>query len=296
MIGFFVFFFQAEDGIRDLTVTGVQTCALPICHAEPRVRALVHATGGAVACFVECGTHFLSLLELGLETVEPALVAILPRREAEHGAERAEQAMRRRAGASAQRREARRRVRMRIDPVAHGPHQRDAWVRRPGFAGAAAPAGAEPRLLGHLGNREERDLLPTRLFARARRAAVDAGRAHRVHERPVVAGVAGQHGPPAALGRQIGNDSGTGVTLENLARPRAAIYPFLAGESVADGAWRQGSTERLCACRAVGPRRHAPSATSKGRLPKARRSRGPCRPPSPRNPRTAPGEAPRPCA
>src|SRR2546430_7548230 len=25
-----VFFFQAEDGIRDLTVTGVQTCALPI--------------------------------------------------------------------------------------------------------------------------------------------------------------------------------------------------------------------------------------------------------------------------
>src|SRR6266478_7288502 len=27
------FFFQAEDGIRDLTVTGVQTCALPICDA-----------------------------------------------------------------------------------------------------------------------------------------------------------------------------------------------------------------------------------------------------------------------
>src|SRR2546430_2790884 len=26
----FCFFFQAEDGIRDLTVTGVQTCALPI--------------------------------------------------------------------------------------------------------------------------------------------------------------------------------------------------------------------------------------------------------------------------
>src|SRR5699024_6852265 len=27
----FVFFFQAEDGIRDRNVTGVQTCALPIC-------------------------------------------------------------------------------------------------------------------------------------------------------------------------------------------------------------------------------------------------------------------------
>src|SRR2546430_7034581 len=30
----FFFFFQAEDGIRDLTVTGVQTCALPISIAE----------------------------------------------------------------------------------------------------------------------------------------------------------------------------------------------------------------------------------------------------------------------
>src|SRR2546430_7109963 len=28
------FFFQAEDGIRDLTVTGVQTCALPIWDAR----------------------------------------------------------------------------------------------------------------------------------------------------------------------------------------------------------------------------------------------------------------------
>src|SRR2546429_1465132 len=28
---FFFFFFQAEDGIRDVAVTGVQTCALPIC-------------------------------------------------------------------------------------------------------------------------------------------------------------------------------------------------------------------------------------------------------------------------
>src|SRR3989442_1300827 len=28
-----LFFFQAEDGIRDADVTGVQTCALPICQA-----------------------------------------------------------------------------------------------------------------------------------------------------------------------------------------------------------------------------------------------------------------------
>src|SRR5690606_40305226 len=32
-----LFFFQAEDGIRDFHVTGVQTCALPICSgAAPR--------------------------------------------------------------------------------------------------------------------------------------------------------------------------------------------------------------------------------------------------------------------
>src|SRR5699024_11684515 len=32
--GLFDFFFQAEDGIRDRNVTGVQTCALPIFRAE----------------------------------------------------------------------------------------------------------------------------------------------------------------------------------------------------------------------------------------------------------------------
>src|SRR5882762_10915296 len=31
---FFVFFFQAEDGIRDSSVTGVQTCALPILRSS----------------------------------------------------------------------------------------------------------------------------------------------------------------------------------------------------------------------------------------------------------------------
>src|SRR5690348_18207555 len=31
MFDIFFFFFQAEDGIRDGRVTGVQTCALPIC-------------------------------------------------------------------------------------------------------------------------------------------------------------------------------------------------------------------------------------------------------------------------
>src|SRR5690606_40009478 len=45
------FFFQAEDGIRDFHVTGVQTCALPILHLfrigpevldDPRLLELAH--------------------------------------------------------------------------------------------------------------------------------------------------------------------------------------------------------------------------------------------------------------
>src|SRR3712207_868065 len=36
---YFFFFFQAEDGIRDIGVTGVQTCALPISHKHPKVLA-----------------------------------------------------------------------------------------------------------------------------------------------------------------------------------------------------------------------------------------------------------------
>src|SRR5579863_394783 len=35
VVGVFFFFFQAEDGIRDGRVTGVQTCALPIVDFRP---------------------------------------------------------------------------------------------------------------------------------------------------------------------------------------------------------------------------------------------------------------------
>src|SRR2546430_13601443 len=46
----FFFFFQAEDGIRDLTVTGVQTCALPICKvaAEPPSPAVTYQSTHAM--------------------------------------------------------------------------------------------------------------------------------------------------------------------------------------------------------------------------------------------------------
>src|SRR5256885_6235035 len=55
--GFF-FFFQAEDGIRDYKVTGVQTCALPICQ---------HGSAGNAR-----GGEDAERLVHGCEALEPA--------------------------------------------------------------------------------------------------------------------------------------------------------------------------------------------------------------------------------
>src|SRR5207248_3502248 len=52
------FFFQAEDGIRDRTVTGVQTCALPIL------------------LFHELGEHLVLLLQLGFQKGDPLLAGL----------------------------------------------------------------------------------------------------------------------------------------------------------------------------------------------------------------------------
>src|SRR5207248_6916104 len=59
-----VFFFQAEDGIRDRTVTGVQTCALPIyLHLARRgvevVRLVAHGSSDAAASY---GVYVFGLL------------------------------------------------------------------------------------------------------------------------------------------------------------------------------------------------------------------------------------------
>src|SRR6266498_5254017 len=45
MLYFFFFFFQAEDGIRDADVTGVQTCALPISAPEAGARTPAEQLG-----------------------------------------------------------------------------------------------------------------------------------------------------------------------------------------------------------------------------------------------------------
>ena len=51
------FFFQAEDGIRDIGVTGVQTCALPICNV---LKVIKYAWGLwlVLTIHIPCAAHW----------------------------------------------------------------------------------------------------------------------------------------------------------------------------------------------------------------------------------------------
>src|SRR5207247_2745905 len=57
------FFFQAEDGIRDPLVTGVQTCALPIFESDGKddIRAMAHAAKAAGLEYIAITDHSQSL-------------------------------------------------------------------------------------------------------------------------------------------------------------------------------------------------------------------------------------------
>src|SRR5438034_10088235 len=66
------FFFQAEDGIRDHCVTGVQTCALPISHGGGVSMAAEKGAKTAVVWLLF--TLPLSLLEGGVLSERPAAV------------------------------------------------------------------------------------------------------------------------------------------------------------------------------------------------------------------------------
>src|SRR5699024_3809773 len=52
----FVFFFQAEDGIRDRNVTGVQTCALPILKTHSKLSLVVRREESGIRRYVHLGT------------------------------------------------------------------------------------------------------------------------------------------------------------------------------------------------------------------------------------------------
>src|SRR5699024_11569848 len=72
------FFFQAEDGIRDRNVTGVQTCALPIFVRTASV-ALIHgadaaAKEGNIAAVER--THLVALFLQGIRIAIPAALLL----------------------------------------------------------------------------------------------------------------------------------------------------------------------------------------------------------------------------
>src|SRR5256886_12466799 len=65
------FFFQAEDGIRDLTVTGVQTCALPIS-GDPTLAEFVGGPGVPTEpCRAGAGVLFAKRVQLAAQRPLP---------------------------------------------------------------------------------------------------------------------------------------------------------------------------------------------------------------------------------
>src|SRR6266540_6806229 len=66
----FFFFFQAEDGIRDRDVTGVQTCALPLAGELPPLPVEPSGPGR--------GTQRVAVIDLGLH-------GPVPERQGQHG-------------------------------------------------------------------------------------------------------------------------------------------------------------------------------------------------------------------
>src|SRR5258707_4239306 len=76
---FDVFFFQAEDGIRDIGVTGVQTCALPIYrHGQVMARAGVPKAGHHLAMAIT--PYFFNLIDVNDPNC-PIRAQVIPRAE-----------------------------------------------------------------------------------------------------------------------------------------------------------------------------------------------------------------------
>src|SRR6266496_5845277 len=71
MFIFFFFFFQAEDGILDLYVTGVQTCALPISPGAAAESGIIHSPDfncAIVPCLDLSSGPMLSAIGIAIKT------------------------------------------------------------------------------------------------------------------------------------------------------------------------------------------------------------------------------------
>src|SRR5690349_21578599 len=82
LLCFFLFFFQAEDGIRDLYVTGVQTCALPISRSAAAEAAAGRRGGPERGS--ECSPAEVGARAAGNASPEPELRVLSP----DHGSHR----------------------------------------------------------------------------------------------------------------------------------------------------------------------------------------------------------------
>src|SRR3712207_7285311 len=66
----FVFFFQAEDGIRDIGVTGVQTCALPISEDVRKMRASYYLIGALLGRFKKARVEMPGGCAIGVRPID----------------------------------------------------------------------------------------------------------------------------------------------------------------------------------------------------------------------------------
>src|SRR5437868_10972398 len=82
-------------------------------------------------------------------------------------------------------------IKVRFDVAAKAPHHFDLWMTNSVLRLTAA-AGAITRMLGGLGQREKFNLMTLGPPRRARWAAVDASRAHRIDESSIKASVSRQ--------------------------------------------------------------------------------------------------------
>src|SRR5207237_7604634 len=93
--GYYIFFFcQAEDGIRSSSVTGVQTCALPICAGPDHADLLFHLQRRELRLLQERGQARTAVqqalrrgVEIGAELRERRHLAVLRSEERRVGTE-----------------------------------------------------------------------------------------------------------------------------------------------------------------------------------------------------------------